>query len=421
MKIGIIGAGPAGLCAIRQALSFDCEVIAFEQNDKIGGTWNYTDNIAPNKFGLDEHSSMYKGLRTNLPKDIMSYPDYPNTSPGKSYVSPQEILQYFDSYADHFDLREHIKFEHHVLRVRPLTSDKWEFVVRNLAADKIETFIFDAVLVCNGFSVPLIRKICGQEHFKGRQIHSHLYRDPKDFQNKSVLVVGGGPSGIDIVAGIAKVASKVLWSHHMEKSFGAKVVIKLPEASSEKPDVLKFTATGAEFVDGTFEEFSMVIYATGYDYKFPFLSIDCELSCHLKYVQPLYKHCININRPSMAIIGIPYFAVAMPLFDLQVRFCLTFMTHRKQLPTKEAMLEDTERDMNERWTRLPRHKAHFLGMEKHAQYYEDLAKTANIESLRPVVAKVFNKSFSNYFENFNECRKFNFKIIDDNNFVIDKE
>lgn len=418
MKIGIIGAGPAGLCAIRQALAFDCEVIAFEQNDKIGGTWNYTDNIEPDKHGLDEHSSMYRGLRTNIPKEIMSYPDFPNTLSEKSYVSSQEILQYLNTYADHYELRKHIKFEHHVLRVRPLASNKWEFIVKDLASDKIETFICDAVLVCNGYSFPFIRKICGQEHFKGRQIHSHLYRDSKDFQDKSVLVVGAGPSGIDIAADVSKVASKVLWSHHMEKTFGAKVKIKLPETALEKSDVKKFTATGAEFVDGTFEEFSTVIYATGYDYKFPFLSIDCGLSCSLKYVQPLYKHCININRPSMAIIGIPYFAVTWPLFDLQVRFCLTFMTNRLQLPTKEAMLEDTEKDMSERWTRLPRHKAHVLGLEKHAQYYEDIAKTAKIKSLRPAIVKVFNKSFSNYFENFNDYRKFTFKIIDDESFVI---
>lgn len=417
MKIGIIGAGPAGLCAIKHAVSFGCDVIAFEQSDKIGGTWNYTDNVEMDKYGLEEHSSMYQGLFTNIPKEIMSYPDLPNRSHERSYVTSDEILNYLHSYADTFDLCKHIKLQHHVMRVRPLMDDKWEFIVKNLLADKCETFVFDAVLVCNGFSVPFMKKIPGQEAFKGKQLHSHLYRSARNYENESVLVIGGGPSGIDLTSGIGKFASRVWWSNHMEESFGKKATIKLPATVAEKPDIVKFTETGAVFVDGSFEEFSTVIYATGYDYQFPFLSIDCGLHCREKFVQPLYKHCININRPSLAIIGIPYFAVAMPLFDLQARFCLTFMTNKKQLPLREEMLEDTERDMTERWTRLKRHKAHFLGMDKHAEYYEDLAKTAGIEGIKPVVAKIFNKSFGNFFDNFNTFRSFNFKIIDDETFA----
>lgn len=214
------------------------------------------------------------------------------------------------------------------------------------------------------------------------------------------------------------VAERVVWSHHMIESFGKKVSIKLPSTAAEKPDVLRLTELGAEFTDGSFEEFSTVIFATGYDYKFPFLSIDCGLSCNEKFVQPLYKHCININRPSMAIMGLPYFAVAMPLFDLQVRFCLTFMMRKKQLPSMGEMLEDMEKDLTERRSRLKRHKLHFLGMEKHQEYYEDLAKTAEIEPLKPVIGKIFNKSFSNFFDDFNSFRSFHYKIIDDENFVV---
>lgn len=418
MRVGVIGAGPAGLCTIRHSIAFGCEVIAFEQSDKIGGTWNYTDNTGKDERGLDVHSSMYQGLHTNIPKEIMSYPDFPYTPHDRSYITSSEVLQYLNLYADNFNLRQHIRFEHHVLRVRPLSNEKWEFVVKNFAAESTETHIFDAVIVCNGFASPFIRKISGQEIFKGKKIHSHLYRSSKQFENENVLVIGGGPSGIDLTVDIGKVAKRVVWSHHMKESFGQKVNVTLPASAEEKPDVAKFTETGAEFNDGTFEEFSTVVYATGYDYVFPFLSIDCGLSCSNKYVRPLYKHCINITRPSLAIIGIPYFAVAMPLFDLQARFCLTFITHRKPLPSKDEMLADTENDMNERWTRLKPHKAHFLGMEKHAEYYKEIAETAGIEGLKPVVSKIFNESFGNFFKDFNTFRNFNFKVIDDENFLV---
>lgn len=48
------------------------------------------------------------------------------------------------------------------------------------------------------------------------------------------------------------------------------------------------------------------------------MSIDCGLSVDDNYVQPLYKHCININRPTMALIGLPYYVCASQMFDLQV-------------------------------------------------------------------------------------------------------
>lgn len=63
MKVAVIGAGAAGLCAIRHTVEsgFICE--CFEQTDKVGGTWNYSDLIGTDKNGLPIHSSMYKGLR----------------------------------------------------------------------------------------------------------------------------------------------------------------------------------------------------------------------------------------------------------------------------------------------------------------------------------------------------------------------
>lgn len=62
MKVAIIGAGPAGMVSARHAAAqgFDCTV--FEQTDKVGGTWNYTDKTGIDENGLPVHSSMYKGV-----------------------------------------------------------------------------------------------------------------------------------------------------------------------------------------------------------------------------------------------------------------------------------------------------------------------------------------------------------------------
>ena len=53
----------------------------------------------------------------------------------------------------------------------------------------------------------------------------------------------------------------------------------------------------------------------------------------------------------MGFIGLPFYVCATQMFDLQVRFCLKFMTGLMKLPSQKQMIEDTEQDMEERWAR----------------------------------------------------------------------
>lgn len=63
MHIAVIGAGMAGICAAKHAINRGYKVTVFEQAKQVGGTWVYSDNIGTDEFGLDVHSSMYKGLQ----------------------------------------------------------------------------------------------------------------------------------------------------------------------------------------------------------------------------------------------------------------------------------------------------------------------------------------------------------------------
>lgn len=68
MKVCIVGAGAAGLAAARQctdAAYADVvqQVVVYEQVDRVGGTWVYTDQTGFDEYGLPVHTSMYKNLR----------------------------------------------------------------------------------------------------------------------------------------------------------------------------------------------------------------------------------------------------------------------------------------------------------------------------------------------------------------------
>lgn len=76
--------------------------------------------------------------------------------------------------------------------------------------------------------------------------------------DRTVLVIGCGPSGLDISCAVAEVANSVTMSYHNLDG-----IKKFPDHVQVKPDIKRFTETGAEFVDGSENPFDDVIFCTG--------------------------------------------------------------------------------------------------------------------------------------------------------------
>lgn len=109
-KICILGAGAAGehsvlnlkainkstlgLCAARHAADQqNWDVTIFEQQENIGGTWNYSPEI-------NVLSSVYETMYTNLPKQVMKFEHLPLETAGpESFICHQEMLAYLERYA----------------------------------------------------------------------------------------------------------------------------------------------------------------------------------------------------------------------------------------------------------------------------------------------------------------------------------
>lgn len=65
MKFAVIGAGLAGICAVKHIVTTqrNQDVTVFEKSNTIGGTWVYTDSVDTDEYGMAIHSSMYQGLK----------------------------------------------------------------------------------------------------------------------------------------------------------------------------------------------------------------------------------------------------------------------------------------------------------------------------------------------------------------------
>ena len=50
-------------------------------------------------------------------------------------------------------------------------------------------------------------------------MHSHDYRHPEVFTGKHLVILGAGPSGVDICLNVANCAEKVYLSHKRIKDF----------------------------------------------------------------------------------------------------------------------------------------------------------------------------------------------------------
>lgn len=115
----------------------------------------------------------------------MQYTDHVYAKNIVSFPYRKDIWNYLNSYALRFDVKKFTRFNHLVTSVIPIEDNKWKVVAKDLPNNKFESDVFDAVIVCNGHnSLPKIPSIEGADDFGGRKIHSHDFRDAKDFTGK---------------------------------------------------------------------------------------------------------------------------------------------------------------------------------------------------------------------------------------------
>ncbi|KAL1131046.1 hypothetical protein AAG570_012283 [Ranatra chinensis] len=416
VKVCVVGCGGAGLAAARclseRVPDFDFTV--FEQTPYLGGTWVYTDTVGKEENGLPVHTSMYKNLRTNLPKEIMGYPDFPIPKQERSFISSEEILNYLNTYCDKFDLRKYIKFNHHVKCVTPISENRWQVSVLDLIKQVEVTEIFDAVMICNGhYNTPSYPELKGISSFDGEQMHSHDYREPSCFKGKKVIVVGAGPSGVDLSLEASKVASQVILSGRDDN------LIKntFPAVIEMRPEIASIEGSNIIFKDGSSVQGDMLFYCTGYKYYFPFLNEECGIRVENNRVHPLFKHLIHIEKPTMCFIGLPCYVCAFSLFHLQVKFFLKTLTGEISLPSKDDMKRDVkcEEEMRKKMG-IKENKFHTMGSLQ-GDYYNGLSTFGNLPIIPPVMAKIHNDSSESQIEDAINFRNNKYKILDSENFI----
>ncbi|MBA2649183.1 MAG: NAD(P)-binding domain-containing protein [Legionella sp.] len=352
-RICVIGAGPSGLAAAKNLKEHGLTNIqVFEKNNQVGGNWVYDEH--------NNHSSVYETTHIISSKRWSEFEDFPMPSAYSDYPSHAQLLHYFKSYAQHFELNQYISFKTTVLNVKPLDTGQW----RVLSEDEqgVHETMFDFLLVANGHHWdPVVPTYPG--YFSGELLHSHQYKNSKAFRDKRVLVVGGGNSACDVAVETSRVAAKVQISmrrgyhifpkfifgkptdvamtkiHWLPSWFRQKLISLVirglqgryakyqlmkpdsgplethPTINSEllyfirhgkvkpRPGILRFEGPKVHFVDGSQEDFDTIIFATGYQISFPFFDksiIDFTNTTKI----PLYRKMMHPDFDNLYFIGL---------------------------------------------------------------------------------------------------------------------
>ncbi|XP_040906239.1 flavin-containing monooxygenase FMO GS-OX4-like [Toxotes jaculatrix] len=427
VRVAVIGAGASGLCAAKHILtSPNCFAppVVFELSGNIGGTWVYDERTGTRDNGRPIHSSMYRDLRTNVPKEVMKFPDFPFEPQEKSFLSHQEVLRYLESYCDSHNIRPHIRLNTVVENVKPVVMTTegeeeektvWE-VTSSDSSGCWKTETFDAVFVCTGhFSDPHIPDIPGIENFKGKVLHSHNYRYAEPFSGQSVVVLGAGFSGVDISIELTKVDAQVTLSHGRPR-FNC----PLPSGMQQAGPIEAIQEDGSiRFQDGSVSEADVLLFCTGYNFKYPFLDaaqLGVEIHDHL--ITPLYRLLIPPAFPTLFFIGICKLICPYPNFYCQVRFAVATLDGTVTLPTRAQMEDEVHRDIQEKLARGVKLR-HILSLDTDQwEYCHSLARMANFPPLPPVIRSLFEEARRQRAKNPENYQNLRYRVISDSQWEL---
>ncbi|KAG1045931.1 hypothetical protein G6F43_011205 [Rhizopus delemar] len=362
-RVAVIGAGPGGIAALR-ALSkegtFDT-ITVYERNAQIGGTWIYDSNVdpppvVPSTDALEVDytlkvdrlcSPIYANLHTNLPKDLMCFRDAPFSKSLPYFPSHEQVLDYVKSLVVSEGLLPMIKLSTRVDKIDH-QDNGWKIVSTNLETGEQSEDKFDAVAVANGhYNVPFIPNIPGIEQLNQNKniqvMHSRDYRTPDVFKGKTILVIGGGHSALDIVREASGTARKVYQCIRTQTELSQQA-LERNASNVEQIGLLKeFVHTKdtsiIECEDGKrLNDVDIIVFGTGYLFSYPFLPfqkgnlIQTGQKVHNLLHYMFYKH-----NPTLCFIGLPMRVVPFPLMQLQSTVMARYWCHKvPMLPFEES-------------------------------------------------------------------------------------
>jgi 4-hydroxyacetophenone monooxygenase len=190
----IIGAGISGLCAAANLAAAGIPFTIVERNQNLGGVW---------------YENKYPGAACDVPSYLYSFSFAPYDW-SRFFAGSDEIHNYLEYVADHFDLRRHIQFGVEVNELQyDEQSEEWQAIVINAQGEAEVIHSSIVISAVGAFNKPKYPDVIGLERFQGQSAHTARWPEQGiELEGRRVVVVGNGASAMQVVPAIAdKVAS----------------------------------------------------------------------------------------------------------------------------------------------------------------------------------------------------------------------
>ncbi|KAL7155779.1 hypothetical protein ABFS83_03G099200 [Erythranthe nasuta] len=180
----IVGAGPAGLATSACLNLKNIPNIVLEREDCCASLWK---------------KRAYDRLKLHLAKQFCELPNMPFPSNAPTYIPRKDFIRYLDDYVSYFNVSpfyertvESASFDH--------SRRNWGVMAKNEVLGTTEKYVAKFLVVATGENSEgyIPQNIPGLDSFNGEVMHSSKYENGKKFEEKKVLVVGSGNSGMEI-------------------------------------------------------------------------------------------------------------------------------------------------------------------------------------------------------------------------------
>lgn len=194
LRVGVIGAGVAGLVTAKVLRSRGHEVLVVDRAPDVGGVWSA--------------SLRYPGVSTQNSKGTYAFSDLPMPEDYPEWPSGEQVQRYLAAYAERAGLGPCLRLGTELVSAKPL-SPGWRLLLRGNQGKSEETV--DHLVVANGiYSYPQRLDFAGAaDHASagGRALTATEVRNVDIARGANVVVVGYGRSACDLAVALSDVAA----------------------------------------------------------------------------------------------------------------------------------------------------------------------------------------------------------------------
>ncbi|MEM8695214.1 MAG: NAD(P)/FAD-dependent oxidoreductase [Pseudomonadota bacterium] len=187
LDVIVVGAGISGIGA-GYYLKRDCPGKSYailEGRDNIGGTWDLF---------------RYPGIRSDSDMFTLGYSFKPWTAQ-KAIADGPSILDYLDETADQYDIRDKIRFKHHV-KGAEWSSENARWIVETERDGEIAYLSCDFLFMCTGYynyQAGYTPDWEGFDQYRGTVVHPQHWPQDLDYSGKKIVVIGSGATAVTLV------------------------------------------------------------------------------------------------------------------------------------------------------------------------------------------------------------------------------